>query len=435
MKNILIVGAGVNGLTLAYKLLNKHNITILEKEECVGGLARSFKYGPFTYDIGPHRFHTDDQEVLDFIKKVLDKEYTIVLRKSEVYLFGRYHDWPIRATSLFKLPLNITFKAFMDLVFKKRYIGNTFPAYVLNKYGKTLYECFFKGYTEKFLEMPIEQVHVNWGSTGLDRAIIDKRVKMDDLLGLLKSSLMPRPLKTEFIYPIEGIQVFSDKLVKDIEDRGGKVITGAEIKKINYTKGKIKEIIYNNGSVINPDIVAWTAPLDTLCNLLNVKNPGLKYRSLIIYNLEIDGEPKKDYQWCYYGEKDIVFVRITNPYFFSKKTVPHGKTGLCIELACLEGDDMWNNPEKRVETIKRDLIKAKLIDKIEDVKGVHMEKIPAAYPIYRYDYADNFSKLSEELKKFKNLILSGRCGKFRYNNMDHTIRDAIDTAKRIMEEG
>ena len=36
MQNILIVGAGVNGLTLASKLVDKFNVTVLEKEEKVG---------------------------------------------------------------------------------------------------------------------------------------------------------------------------------------------------------------------------------------------------------------------------------------------------------------------------------------------------------------------------------------------------------------
>lgn len=434
MKNILIVGAGVNGLTLAYKLLNKYNITIIEKEDKVGGLARSFNYGSFKYDIGPHRFHTDDKEVLQFIKKIIYRDYIKILRKSEVHLFDKYHSWPIRASSLFKLPLNIIFKSSIDLIFKKKYLGKSFSDYILNKYGKTLYECFFKSYTEKFIKIPAEQTHINWGRTGLDRAIIDKRVKMDDLFGLLKSSLMPKPVKTEFIYPVDGIYVFSEKLAKLIQEKGGKIITNCKINKINYSKEKIKKVIFNKG-VIKPDIVIWTAPLDELCTLLNIKNLGLAYLSLILYNLEIDGKPKKDYQWCYYGEKDTIFVRITNPYYFSKKLIPKAKTGLCIELTCMKNDTLWKNPEKAIENIKKDLLKVKLINKLDDVKKIHIEKISDAYPVYRLDYVDKLNQLLGQLKKLKNLILSGRCGKFWYNNMDHSIRNAFDTANKIMKGG
>jgi len=60
----VIVGAGVAGLTAAYKLLEKgHEVIILEKKSDIGGLSRSFRYGSFIFDIGPHRFFTDRDEV------------------------------------------------------------------------------------------------------------------------------------------------------------------------------------------------------------------------------------------------------------------------------------------------------------------------------------------------------------------------------------
>ncbi len=434
MKNILIVGAGINGLTLGYKLKDNYNITIIEKENKIGGLARSFKYGSFSYDIGPHRFHTDDKQVLQFIKEVLKDDYTTLLRKSQVYLFEKYHDFPLRASSLFKLPIRIIFKSCVDLIFKKRYPQKNFTSFILNKYGKTLYNCFFKNYTEKFLKIPIEEVHIDWAITGLDRAIIDRKVKVGNLFELVKSSLMPKPIKTEFIYPKEGIYIFSDKLAKFIQNKGGKIITNSRIEKIDYSEGRINKVILNDGSIISPELVIWTAPLDELSSKLDIKNTGLAYLSLIIYNLEIDGEPKRDYQWCYYGEDNINFVRITNPYFFSKKNIPPRKTGLCIEFNCMEGDELWKNPEKVIEDIKKDLLKCKLIDKVDNLKKVHIEKIPSAYPIYRYDYKDNLNLLLEHFKKLENLILSGRCGKFWYNNMDHSIRDAFDTAQKIIKE-
>ena len=73
MGNIIVVGAGVAGLTLASKL-SEHgiNTVIIECEDHVGGLAYSYKYdNGAVFDIGPHRFHTDDLKVKNFIEDTL----------------------------------------------------------------------------------------------------------------------------------------------------------------------------------------------------------------------------------------------------------------------------------------------------------------------------------------------------------------------------
>lgn len=52
-KNIAIVGAGISGLSCAYELQKAgHNVTVYEKENCVGGRMTSRQKDGFTYDTG-----------------------------------------------------------------------------------------------------------------------------------------------------------------------------------------------------------------------------------------------------------------------------------------------------------------------------------------------------------------------------------------------
>ena len=68
-KRVVIVGAGIAGLSAGLRLAEAGiRVTVVEKEGTVGGLARSFTYGDYVFDVGPHRFHTDDPEVLAFIQ-------------------------------------------------------------------------------------------------------------------------------------------------------------------------------------------------------------------------------------------------------------------------------------------------------------------------------------------------------------------------------
>lgn len=433
MKNAVIVGAGVNGLTIGYELArNGLDVTVLEKEKQIGGLARTFRYGNFSFDIGPHRFHTEDPEVMSFIKKILGNDAITILRSSGVYIFEKYHDWPIRSSSLLKMPLNITIHAAIDLMLKRKYDTKNFEGYIKNKYGKTLYEKFFADYTRKFVGIEPSEIHYSWAETGLDRAIIDKRVKMDDLGGLLKSSLMPKPVKTEFIYPENGIDVFCKKIAEEIEKNGGSVITNSSIGKINTNKDNVTEILCN-GEKIKTDTLVWTAPVTALLREFGLPQPDLSYVSLIIYNIETSGPERNRYQWCYYGEDGISFSRISQPSLFSKKMAPDGMNGLCVEISCRENDNVWKNPESMIERIKEDLVKVKAVERISDIMKIHIERIANAYPAYKINYPEEVKK-SLDMLKFKNLKISGRCGLFWYNNMDHSIKNGLEVSKKLLEE-
>src|SRR4030067_2273573 len=120
-KSIVIIGAGVAGLTLAYKLLEagvQHPVVLIEKEDRVGGLARSFTYNHnsdvFIFDIGPHRFHSDDKAVMDFVLEILGDDYIEIGRSSSVWMYDYYHNWPLKINTVFKLPFWLMMKSTVD---------------------------------------------------------------------------------------------------------------------------------------------------------------------------------------------------------------------------------------------------------------------------------------------------------------------------------
>lgn len=431
MEETVIVGAGVAGLTTAHLLVEKgFRVTLVEKEKEVGGLARTFRYQDFLFDIGPHRFYTYMPEVLDLIKKILGKDYIIILRKNAVWAFNRYHNWPLRASSLTKLPPLVLIKSLADLALKKQQVGQSLEDYTLSKYGRTLYGVFFRPYTQKFFSISPDNIHPDWIKEGIEKAVIDKRVKMDTLFQSVKSALRIIPVKTKFIYPKSGVGDFCNKLKKKIEEKGGRIITNTEVTDIKMDKGRITSIKVNKRKISASKLI-WTAPITTLSDILGFPKSNLNYLHLVCYNICVKHPPRKDYQWCYYGSEDIVFNRVSIPSKFHKTMAPEGKSGLCVEVNCTEKDIKWENPENLNNKIISDLIKVGLLENPDSVEWIHIEKIPNAYPIYYLNYEKGLNKLKSRLNKITNLFVLGRCGEYWYNNMDDSIKASMDLAEKI----
>ena len=434
-KPVVVVGAGISGLTLAHLLVKAgKEVVVIEKEDVVGGLARSFHYDDFTFDIGPHRFHTDDDEVMEFIKSILEEDYLIIPRMSGVYMFGKYFDWPLGTSSLFKLPPHIMFKAFIDLITKS---GNgdpeSFTDYTISRYGKTLYKAFFKYYTEKFIRIPCETVHVDWATAGINRAVIDKRVSADSLFDLIKSVFLPQSVDTVFIYPKNrGIDDFCKRLANKITEGGGEIHTGTLIERIAKNGDEISEVALSNGKKIECEKLVWSGEIHSLSEMLGFNKFPLKYLSMICYNVAIKGQPSKDYQWLYYGDRSVTINRISVPHLFNSANAPEGYSGINVEITCFEDDDVWKNPESMLDIVRKDLLNTKLVKREEDIENIWIERVRNTYPIYDKDYKKNLASAMEELSVVKNLVLLGRCGTFWYNNMDHSMKMAMDYAENIL---
>ena len=226
MPAITIVGAGVAGLTIGHQLARQgYAVTVLESHDVVGGLGRSWHYGDFHFDVGPHRFHTENPKVEAFVREILAEDAHEIPRKSGVRMFGRFHEWPLRPSILLSMPFSLMFRAGLDLFNKEQLAGESFEADIVNKYGRTLYEIFFKPYTEKFLFYSPAELHRDWARAGVNRAVIDKRQESDGLWSLLKNTLLPQPVDTTFLYPPTGVGRFSERAAANIERMGGRVLT------------------------------------------------------------------------------------------------------------------------------------------------------------------------------------------------------------------
>jgi protoporphyrinogen oxidase len=416
----VVVGAGVAGLTLVERMLAEgraSSAVLLERGDSVGGLARSFRIDGYTFDIGPHRFHTAYPEVESYVRSVLGASYLTIPRASSVYLLGRYHDWPLTLKTVLRLPLRVLVPSMVDLLRRSRVSSRvSFADHIRARYGENLYQFFFRDYTRKFTGTEAERLHLDWAEVGVNRAVIDKKVKADSLAAILRSLFLPKRSPTRFIYPESGgIQAFPDRLSENIRKMGGEIRLGCGAVGVSTSGDRVTGVELAGGGTIKADRVYWSAPLSVL-----FPEAGLSFINTVLYLLGLGKRRRNPYQWCYFGQKDIIFSRTTVPRNFFPNAVPEGRDSVVAEITCPIDSEVWRHPERFQGRVMEDLQKVGAIDASE-VEFVKTKRVRETYPVYDLDYAEHIRAIDPP----EGLVLLGRCGSFWYNNMDHSIAQAL----------
>ena len=446
--HVVVLGAGLAGLATAYELLKAgHEVTIVEKESFVGGMACSWKTGPYWLDHGPHRFHSRDKGLIDHFYEVLDNEVVIRERMSRIFMEGKFFHYPLKAQNVvLNMPKGKLVRAMWDYIWIRiRQIfkpipDDNFENWVLKRFGKTLYELFFGSYTAKAWKMPCTEISADWAS---------QRISQANLWDTIKKTLKPpkhgevRSLVSEFWYPQHGgIGQIGRKYGEKLVAMGANLHLESPLERIEIEDGKAKRVVWTHQGQEHStecDEVINTVPLPRMLEAFapgigdNVKTAigNLDYSCIVFVYLEVKNPSVSPDHWVYLPEGHLTIHRISEFKNFSDDCAPGDSTVVCCEITCREGDELWNlDIEGATEIAIRDLETVGLIEP-NTATGIDMHKLKYAYPIYDLTYKENLDTLKKEAKKVRNLHTTGRQGLYRYNNMDHSIAMGRRIAKTI----
>ena len=160
---------------------------------------------------------------------------------------------------------------------------------------------------------------------------------------------------------------------------------------------------------------------------------SMKFRSLRFMNILIDTERISDNTWIYIPEERYKIMRIQEPKNWSPRNAPPEKTSLILELACDEGDEIWNADEGELARRCCEELKSLGLLNGERIDHKFTTRIRHAYPIYTLDYHRKVNKLFEVINPIPNLLPIGRQGLYRYNNMDHSMKMGFLAAEHVSE--
>ena len=360
---------------------------------------------------------------------------------SRIYWNGRYLDYPLRGTDvLTKLgPVEVTRCAMSYLKSALTPHGpeDSFEEWVVNRFGRRLFELFFKSYTEKVWGVPTTEIRSEWAAQRINGLSFFAAVKS----AFFGSRGNVRSLITEFNYPRFGPGQMWEAMSGAIVEGGGILELSTPVERLRLKENRVVAVETPYTQYAEPEAVVSSLPLSDVVEMIEPTPPAdvvaaaraLRYRDFITVAVVIDGDDPFPDNWIYIHEPSVKVGRIQNYRSWSPAMVPDPtKACLGLEYFCFAGDSLWSlSDDDLVALAARELEQLGLVDASRIERGFVM-RVPKAYPMYDTEYASMILTIRSWLDTIENLQQVGRNGLHRYNNSDHSMLTSIRAVDNLL---
>lgn len=451
-ERVVVLGGGPCGLYAALELARAGRaVTVLEKEEVPGGLARGHRRGANFYDLGVHMFHAFDPEVFETIREVMGEERIEVALDARIKWAGALFRYPLQFRDIVAgmPPLRLLRCCAGLLLTQARY--TLFPREPANAeealiqlYGRPLYEFFFRDFTARYWGFPPTEMSATFVKTKMPRlTAVDVLWKLAGMVGIRPRgvSATPSALREETLhYSRTGAETMPRRLAAAVEAAGGEVVCGAGVTGIEVDEAAGRVVAVRAGDRrYEADAVLSTIPLRCLVEGMGEVVPGpvreaagaLGSRSLAVFGLLVAKE--RALEGIYVYHRDRIFHRVGEPKNAGVRVDPPDHTLLVVETTCEVGDARWRGAEEVRARILADL-EAEGICRPEEVVEMHLLQAEHGYPVFSLGFEEPLETVRGFLAGFGNLRSTGRQGGYCYPNMHRAMRMGADAAREILEE-
>lgn len=373
MKKVLIIGGGYAGCCAARVLKDSgHDAVIFEKDDSLGGLAKSYKMDGMTYEFGPHILanHNCEPHIIDFVRKFLEVGETSMETAS--FVQGRYLNYPPNIDDVKHLKEREKIEEELSRLSPDRVDETNFETYLISRVGETLYEIYFKEFTEKFWQVEPRTLSAEWAKTRhLGESLTEKKMFFN---------------KMWCSYPKRDFNELFENISRGIEVKYNTEITDADF--------EAGVLIDQDNNRFEGDFIISTLSIDSL---LGLKHGRLDYAGYTVEPVIIDKEyyhpanpdTGKHYSMVYYPSKEFKHTRITEYKCFNNKHNDEPYRGRTIIT---------------IETPSKDA---------------------RFYPFYDEKNLQRLKSYLEELSKHKNIVSLGRLGLYKYTTIDTTTQQVF----------
>lgn len=447
----VVIGAGPAGLSTAWELARLDQpAVVFESSPDVGGLSRTVSYKGYRFDIGGHRFFSKLPEIEDLWQEMMGDDFLERPRLSRIYYNGKFFDYPLRPLNALRglglweaIRVSLSYLAVRIAPHREE---ENFEQWVSNRFGRRLFEIFFKTYTEKVWGTPCTEISADWAVQRIKNLDLVKAVK-NALLGQRRGGEVITTLIDRFRYPRHGPGMMWERFRDRLAERGIETILETPVVGLVHEDGLVRSVrvrpVDGEEREEHGRHFVSSMPISQLVECLDPPAPdkvlaaarALKYRDFLTVVLIVDREETFPDNWIYIHSPDVRVGRVQNFKQWSPEMVSDtSKTSLGLEYFVHEGDDLWSSTDEELLALgEREMAALGLIEAGEVVDGT-VVRVHKAYPVYDGDYRQHVDVLRRYLEGFDNLQLVGRNGQHRYNNQDHSMAAGILAARNIAGE-
>ena len=450
MTRVIVLGGGPVGLAAALDLAERGvQVTLLERQDHLGGNAGSFQIAGVNVDYGSHRLHpASDPQVLDRIKELLGDDLLVRPRHGRIRLMGRWIHFPLQPLDLvLRVHPRFALGVATDLVRKILPAGHsqekeTFAQVLHAGLGRTICQEFYFPYARKL-----------WGLDPEEISPIQayKRVSAGSI-GQMLRRLLPGGTgsgaansKGVFYYPRQGYGQISEAIGAAAVRAGAEVRVCSTITAIRVQEGGATVVVDDDSGeqVLVADQVFSTIPVTRLSKLIEPVAPeavrraadSLAFRSMLLVYLTLKQDRFTEFDAHYFPGEEFRFTRVSEPKNYAAVEEPQGRTVLCAEIPCFQHDQLWSMPDDALgQLVATGLADAKLPIRAP-IAAVDVRRIPYIYPLYRRGYERHFEALDSWISGLPRMLSFGRQGLYVHDNTHHAIYMAQAAARCLRDDG
>ncbi len=410
-ERIAIIGAGISGLSAARLLSDEGDaVKLFEKEAVPGGLVRCKRIdGSLFHVCGGHVFNTKNKVVQQWFWRHFKENEFIKQDRNSVIWFdgGKLVPYPIE-NYVYHLEEGIQrsiIEDFLEIARNKDTYDDSFEGFLQNRFGKTLYDLYFRPYNEKVWMRSLRQVPLSW---------MDGKLPMPSVSEMIFNN-MNHLAEKQFVHStfwyekLDGSQFIANRLAEGLD-----IVYNTEVDSIEYRNkhwwisGESFDKVVFCGNVKAMVKMVKGINIQSFINPIN----HLEYHGTTAVFCEIEKNP---YTWIYQPSKLYRSHRIICTGNFSESNNAAGKNTATIEFT---------------DSISEKEIK-------EQLKKMPFSPQYIAHYFSRYSYPIQNASTRLVLKSLKDnlrpygFFMTGRFADWEYYNMDVAIAAAMSTVEEM----
>jgi protoporphyrinogen oxidase len=423
---VVILGGGLTGTSVAFHLGDGYRL--VEREDRLGGLARTERVGGFLFDLTGHYFHARDPYTKALLRRILPGGLIRVARRSMVYSHGVYTRYPFQANT-HGLPPPVVKECLLGfLEAGARSTGGAaepenFEEWILHHFGRGIARYFMIPYNEKMWGVPPREITSRWCDRFVPKPRLDEVVA-----GAVGCHDRELGYNASFHYPREGgIETLSRALARRV--RGA--TCGLEARRVFW---RDRFVVLSDGSEVGYGHLVSTLPLPELIRRLRPPPPEplrrearkLRHTSVFYLNYGVRGEPPHAHHWMYVPEKKFPFYRIGFPSNVHRPLAPEGHYSMSVEISHRAPLAFARARERVREGLKR----AGLLARERDIALELERDIPYAYVVFDRNYFEARDSCLGWLTE-QSATSAGRYGRWIYSSMEDAILEGRAVAEQL----